>query len=64
MAESWAATVRLVHERANYCCEYCQTSQEIIGQAMHVELTRMAPTNPIIYASLVRLAISVKPPMF
>ncbi|GIK64405.1 MAG: HNH endonuclease [Chloroflexota bacterium] len=38
MAElSWAATVRLVHERANYCCEYCQTSQEIIGQAMHVE---------------------------
>lgn len=34
---SWAATVRLVHERANYCCEYCQTSQEIIGQAMHVE---------------------------
>lgn len=34
---SWAATVRLVHERAEYCCEYCQTSQEIIGQAMHVE---------------------------
>jgi hypothetical protein len=34
---SWAATVRLVHERANYCCEYCQTCQSIIGQAMHVE---------------------------
>jgi hypothetical protein len=34
---SWAATVRLVHERADYCCEYCQTCQSIIGQAMHVE---------------------------
>lgn len=34
---SWAATVRLVHERADYCCEYCYTSQHIIGQAMHVE---------------------------
>jgi hypothetical protein len=34
---SWAATVRLVHERARYCCEYCQTCQSTIGQAMHVE---------------------------
>jgi hypothetical protein len=34
---SWAATVRLVHERADYICEYCQTAQRIIGQAMHVE---------------------------
>jgi hypothetical protein len=34
---SWAKTVQLVHERANYCCEYCQTCQKIIGQAMHVE---------------------------
>jgi hypothetical protein len=34
---SWAATVRLVHERANFCCEYCQTCQRVIGQAMHVE---------------------------
>jgi len=34
---SWAATARLVHERAAYCCEYCQTCQSIIGQAMHVE---------------------------
>jgi hypothetical protein len=34
---SWAAAVRLVHERANFCCEYCQTCQQIIGQAMHVE---------------------------
>lgn len=34
---SWAATVRFVHERAAYICEYCQTSQEIIGQPMHVE---------------------------
>lgn len=34
---SWTATVRIVHERADYCCEYCQTCQSIIGQAMHVE---------------------------
>ena len=34
---SWAATVRLVHERAGYRCEYCQTAQRVIGQAMHVE---------------------------
>lgn len=34
---SWAATVRRVHERADFSCEYCQTSQEIIGQAMHTE---------------------------
>jgi hypothetical protein len=34
---SWAATVRLVHNRADYCCEYCQTCQKVTGQAMHVE---------------------------
>lgn len=34
---SWAATVRMVHDRADYCCEYCQTCQSMIGQAMHVE---------------------------
>jgi hypothetical protein len=34
---SWAALVRLVHERAQNCCEYCQTCRDIIGQAMHVE---------------------------
>lgn len=34
---SWAAIARLVHERAQQCCEYCQTGQVIIGQAMHVE---------------------------
>lgn len=34
---SWAATVRLVHERADSCCEYCQTCQNVIGQAMHIE---------------------------
>ena len=34
---SWTAIVRLVHERARQCCEYCQTSQATIGQAMHVE---------------------------
>jgi hypothetical protein len=34
---SWAETVCRVHERAAYHCEYCQTAQRIIGQAMHVE---------------------------
>ena len=34
---SWAAIVRLVHERAHNCCEYCQTCRDTIGQAMHVE---------------------------
>lgn len=34
---SWAASVRLVHERANDCCEYCQTCERVTGQPMHVE---------------------------
>ena len=34
---SWAAIVRLVHERARHCCEYCQTCRDTIGQTMHVE---------------------------
>lgn len=34
---TWAATRRFVHERAQYRCEYCQTAQLIIAQAMHVE---------------------------
>src|SRR5262249_26349267 len=34
---SWATIVRLVHERARHCCEYCQTCRDTIGQAMHVE---------------------------
>ena len=34
---SWAETVRRVHERAEHRCEYCQTAQRVIGQAMHVE---------------------------
>lgn len=34
---SWAETVRRVHERAAFQCEYCQTGQHVTGQAMHVE---------------------------
>lgn len=34
---SWAKITNFVHERAHNCCEYCQTCQKIIGQAMHVE---------------------------
>jgi hypothetical protein len=34
---SWTELVRRIHERANFLCEYCQTSQHITGQAMHVD---------------------------
>jgi hypothetical protein len=34
---SWTETVRFVHDRAHYCCEYCRTCQRVSGQAMHVE---------------------------
>jgi len=34
---SWAEIVRHVHQRANFRCEYCQTSQRVTGQAMHVD---------------------------
>ena len=34
---SWTGIVRLVHDRARNCCEYCQTCRDTIGQAMHVE---------------------------
>jgi hypothetical protein len=34
---SWAEIVRRVYQRAHFLCEYCQTSQRITGQAMHVD---------------------------
>ena len=34
---SWQTIKELVHERANGCCEYCQTCEINIGQARHVE---------------------------
>lgn len=34
---SWNTLKRLVHERANGCCEYCQTSQENSGQTMQID---------------------------
>lgn len=34
---SWAETMRRVHQRAGNRCEYCQTAQRVMGQAMHVE---------------------------
>jgi 5-methylcytosine-specific restriction endonuclease McrA len=34
---SWQTIVEKVHERALYCCEYCQTAQRAMGQAMHIE---------------------------
>lgn len=34
---SWAELVRRVHQRADFRCEYCQTSQRVTGQAMHVD---------------------------
>jgi hypothetical protein len=36
-SESWQATKVLVYRRAEGCCEYCQTSDLNIGQALHVE---------------------------
>jgi hypothetical protein len=42
---SWAAMVRLVHSRAQNCCEYCQTCRDTIGQAMHVEHVDPAGAN-------------------
>lgn len=34
---SWTAIKRIVYERANRCCEYCQTCEKNIGQPMHIE---------------------------
>ncbi len=34
---SWQTTKESVHSRASGCCEYCQTCEINIGQAMHVE---------------------------
>jgi hypothetical protein len=34
---SWTEIVRQVHQRAGFLCEYCQTSQRLTGQAMHVD---------------------------
>ncbi|MGB1285633.1 MAG: HNH endonuclease [Aggregatilineales bacterium] len=34
---SWVAIRRIVFERAEGCCEYCQTCEENTGQAMHIE---------------------------
>ncbi len=34
---SWAAVVRMVHERARNCCEYCRTRRDVIAQTMHVD---------------------------
>jgi hypothetical protein len=38
MAELYRKAIRAyVYERANGCCEYCQTCEANIGQPMHVE---------------------------
>lgn len=34
---SWAEISRQVHERADGCCEYCQSCEHNIGQPMHVD---------------------------
>ena len=47
---SWAETMRRVHPRAEHRCEYCQTAQRVIGQAMHVEHTH--PAGPDVLESL------------
>ncbi|NJN55014.1 MAG: HNH endonuclease [Anaerolineae bacterium] len=40
---SWQTTKEIVYTRAAGCCEYCQTSEINIGQAMHIE--HINPTN-------------------
>lgn len=35
--QAWNAVKRLVYDRAQGCCEYCQTCEANLGQAMHVE---------------------------
>lgn len=44
---SWAETVRRVHERAAFQCEYCQTGQRVTGQAMHVEHIKPDGSNDL-----------------
>lgn len=34
---SWQNIKQMVYERASGCCEYCQTCEANIGQAMHTE---------------------------
>lgn len=34
---SWAEIRKLVYERANGCCEYCQTCEANSGQTMHID---------------------------
>ncbi len=34
---SWQTIKDLVHRRANGCCEYCQTCEVNIGQALYIE---------------------------
>lgn len=33
----WRGVRRFVYERANGCCEYCQTSEQNTGQAMQID---------------------------
>ena len=47
---SWAETARRVHQRAANRCEYCQTAQRVMGQAMHVE--HIEPDGPDDLANL------------
>ena len=63
---SWATIVRLVHERAQHCCEYCQTCRDTIGQTMHVEhIDPNAgddPENLCLACPTCNLAIFAQPP--
>lgn len=40
---SWEAIKKFIFERANACCEYCQTCEYNTGQAMHTE--HIIPNN-------------------
>lgn len=42
---SWQSIKELVYERANGCCEYCQTCEANIGQTLHIEHINPAGGN-------------------
>ena len=44
---SWQSIKELVYERANGCCEYCQTYEINIGQTLHIEHINPAGGNQL-----------------
>jgi 5-methylcytosine-specific restriction endonuclease McrA len=49
---SWNALKQIVYERANGCCEYCQTCEANSGQTMQVD--HIDPRGRVTYSALKR----------